>query len=225
MESSKVISTDKATVIIQVNSQVAKDTLICDGQQARVAYHNTALKGFLKAQPKALGAVQIMTGVTVFLFGIIRTTDVYNFPAVALFSGITYWGSLVNISAGSLTVAAQNKLHSCVVKASLVMNVLSSITAGLAILLIGMELGLGSETSKYRSCFYGYVRTEDQMCSFFERYDLGILGILLVFSILQFIISIFISAFACKATSNTDTAILNVALIGDTESQYGDPTI
>ncbi|KTG33589.1 hypothetical protein cypCar_00045341 [Cyprinus carpio] len=106
------------------------------------------------------------------------------------------------------------------------MNVLSSITAGLAILLIGMELGLGSETSKYRSCFYMAMFVLKTKCvQFFERYDLGILGILLVFSILQFIISIFISAFACKATSNTDTTIFNVALIGDTESQYGDPTI
>uniref|UniRef100_A0A8C1P1A4 Uncharacterized protein n=1 Tax=Cyprinus carpio TaxID=7962 RepID=A0A8C1P1A4_CYPCA len=176
MESSKVISTDKATVIIQVNSQVAKDTLICDGQQARVAYHNTALKGFLKAQPKALGAVQIMTGVTVFLFGIIRTTDVYNFPAVALFSGITYWGSLV-------------------VKASLGMNVVSAVTAGLAIVLMGIQLR---------------VISMDHPSLHAEK--LRVVGIMLVFTVPQFIISICISAFACKATSNIESTVINVLL-------------
>ncbi|ROK77905.1 Membrane-spanning 4-domains subfamily A member 12 [Anabarilius grahami] len=95
-----------------------------------------------------------MIGVVIFLFGIIRTT-VYNYQDISVISGITYWGSLVYISAGSLSVAAQNKLHLCVI---------------------------------------------------------GILGIFLVFSILQFIISICISGFACKATYNRDSTVVNVAL-------------
>ncbi|XP_067266321.1 membrane-spanning 4-domains subfamily A member 4A-like [Chanodichthys erythropterus] len=212
METSRIISTEKATIVIQINPQAAQSAVICDdGQEIS---HNTALEGFFKAQPKALGVVQIMIGVTVFLFGIVRTTDVYNFPAVSLFSGITYWGSLVNISAGSLSVAAQNKLHPCVVKSCLVMNVLSAVTAGLAILLVSMEIGLGSETTKYRNCPKTYDRTEDFMCIMYERYDLGVLGIFLVFSILQFIISICISVFACKATSNNIFTGVDVALIG-----------
>ncbi|XP_039521736.1 membrane-spanning 4-domains subfamily A member 4A-like isoform X1 [Pimephales promelas] len=215
METSKVISMDKATVVIQVNPQVAQHTVICeDGQENGGVYHT-----FLKAQPKALGTVQIMTGVMVFLFGIVRTADVFNFPAVSLFSGITYWGSLVNISAGALSVAAQSKPSPCVMNSSLVMNVLSAVTAGLAVLLISLEIGLGSETSKYQSCPTTYGRTEGILCLKFERYDLGILGILLVFSILQFIISICISAFACKASSNSGSTVVHVALTGDTESQ------
>ncbi|CAM4608095.1 unnamed protein product [Leuciscus chuanchicus] len=205
METSKVISTDKATVVIQVNPQVISD----DGQEARGAYHNTALAEFFKAQPKALGAVQIMTGVMVFLFGIVRTTSVlYNYyPAFSVISGITYWGSFVYISAGALSVAAQNKLHLCVVKASLIMNVISAITAGLAILLVSIEIGLISE----QRCYNVY-DSSPHFCFNFKRYDLGVNGILLVFSILQFIISIWISAFACKATSNNDSTVVNVAL-------------
>ncbi|XP_016348828.1 membrane-spanning 4-domains subfamily A member 4A-like [Sinocyclocheilus anshuiensis] len=209
MESSKVISTDKATVVIQVNPQVAQDTVICDdGQQARGAYHNTALKGFFKAQPKALGSVQIMTGMMIFLFGIVRTDDYnYQYPFISVVTGITYWGSLIYISIGSLSVAAQNKLHPCVVKASLVMNVISAITAGLTILLMGIELRLISEA--YHRCSY---ECSKSMCLKLKKHDLGILEILLGFSILQFIISIFISGFACKATSNTDSTVVNVAL-------------
>jgi len=45
METSKVISTDKATVVIQVNPQMTQDAVMCDaGQEAR-------------RQPNALGVI------------------------------------------------------------------------------------------------------------------------------------------------------------------------
>ncbi|KTG35730.1 hypothetical protein cypCar_00028964 [Cyprinus carpio] len=167
MENSKVIASDKATVIIQVNPKVAQDTVICDdGQQVRVTYHNTALKGFFKAQPKALG-----------------------------------------------------------VKASLGMNVISAITAVISIILMGMEIG--TIPMFHRNCNYNsynsyssYSSYHNDDCIRSQVYDMGITGILLVFFILQFIISIFILGFACKATCNTDSTVVNVALNQmDTEPQ------
>ncbi|KAK2911993.1 hypothetical protein Q8A67_004126 [Cirrhinus molitorella] len=204
MESSKVLSSDKATLIIQVNPQVAQDTVICDdGQQVRGAYHNTALKGFFKAQPKALGTVQIMIGVMAFILGIVLTANYDRFYPVSVISGITYWGSVIYISTGSLSVAAQNKLHPCVVKASLGMNVISAITAGISIVFTGIEM----RTARFhRNCYYN-----SYDCTYVEGYYLGITGVLLVLSILQFIVSIFISGFACKATC-TDSTVVNVAL-------------
>ncbi|XP_043094519.1 membrane-spanning 4-domains subfamily A member 4A-like [Puntigrus tetrazona] len=196
MQNNEVISTDKATVIIQINPQ-ADGSVIVDGQQAR----GGALKGFFKAQPKALGTVQIMTGVTVFLLGIVLAVNFRRYYDISVISGITFWGSFIHISAGSLSVAAQNKLNPCVVKASLGMNVIGTITAGISILLMGANIGINNIV-----CYYKYD------CAFVKDYRFGILGILLVFSILQFIISIFISAFACKATCNTDSTVVNVAL-------------
>uniref|UniRef100_A0A9J8BXU9 Si:dkey-174k12.3 n=1 Tax=Cyprinus carpio carpio TaxID=630221 RepID=A0A9J8BXU9_CYPCA len=202
MESSKFMSNDKATVIIQVNPQVKQHNVIHDDeQQARGAYHNTALKGFFKAQPKALGTVQIMTGVVIFLFGIVNTAISTFHPSILIFSGITYWGSLIYIIAGSLSVAAQNKLHLCVVKASLGMNVISAMTAATAITVMGIEI-----------LFFLMPYQSSISVRLLNRYYMGITGVLLVFSILQFIISIFISGFACKATSNTDSTVVNVAL-------------
>uniref|UniRef100_A0A9J8B867 Membrane-spanning 4-domains subfamily A member 4A n=2 Tax=Cyprinus carpio carpio TaxID=630221 RepID=A0A9J8B867_CYPCA len=212
MENSKVLASEKATVIIQVNPQVAQDTVICDdGQQVRGAYNNTALKGFFKAQPKALGTVQIMTGVMVFLLGIVLSASLDRFPSISVFSGITYWGSFIYISTGSLSVAAQNKLHPCVVKASLGMNVISAITAAISILLMGIEIG--TSVRLHRNCNYNsYNSYYANDCKRSQVYEMGITGILLVFFILQFIISIFISGFACKATCNTDSTVVNVAL-------------
>ncbi|XP_042580161.1 membrane-spanning 4-domains subfamily A member 4A-like isoform X1 [Cyprinus carpio] len=205
METSEAISTDKVTVVIQINPQEAKDGVVfVDGQQARGVSHNTALKGFFKAQPKALGTVQIMIGVMVFLLGIVLTANFYIFSTISVVSGITVWGSFIYISTGSLSVAAQNKLHPCVLKASLGMNVISAITAGISIILMGADIGI--TTQERPNCRYGYD------CLIPQGFGSGILGILLVFSILQLIISIFISAFACKATSSTDSTVVNVAV-------------
>ncbi|XP_016348829.1 membrane-spanning 4-domains subfamily A member 12-like [Sinocyclocheilus anshuiensis] len=143
MESSEVISTDKTTVVIDVNPWMTQDTIIfVDGHEAGGKNHNTVLKGFFKAQSKALGTVQIMIGAMVFILGIVLTTNVYNYSAILDCSGITYWGSLIYISAGSLSVDAQNKRHPYVVKDFLGMNVFSAVTAGIAILLMGIQLAL-----------------------------------------------------------------------------------
>ncbi|XP_051750205.1 membrane-spanning 4-domains, subfamily A, member 17C.1 [Ctenopharyngodon idella] len=169
--------------------------------------------------------VQIMIGVVVFLFGIIRSiNNISNYRDISVISGITYWGSLVYITAGSLSVAAQNKLHLCVVKASLVMNVFSAMTAATAIVLMSIELKLISRERCHPysfdiDCFYfkvrnvqNYINVIYMLLGFFLKYSLGITGILLVFSILQFIISICISGFACKATHNADSTVVNVTL-------------
>ncbi|RXN15873.1 membrane-spanning 4-domains subfamily A member 4A-like protein [Labeo rohita] len=138
--------------------------------------------------------VQIMTGIMVFFLGIVLTVIVPSYYAFLENIGITYLGSLIYIGAGFLSVAAQNKPR--LVKASLIMNVISALTVAAAIVLMGIEIHLLSVN------YYRY----------YETYDVGIVGILLVFSILQFIISICISGFACKATSDTNSTVVNVAL-------------
>ncbi|XP_048048335.1 membrane-spanning 4-domains subfamily A member 15-like [Megalobrama amblycephala] len=180
METIEVISTD-TTAVIQVNPQAHQDsTIFVDGQKA--TSHNAALKVFFKAQPKALGTVQILIGVMIFFIGFLLTII---YPNIVIISGITYWGSFIYISAGSLSVAAQNKLNLCLVKASRVMNVISAITAGLTIFLMSVEI-----TALVGDPLYPE--------------GLRIIVILLVFTIPQFIISICISGFACKATEMND---------------------
>ncbi|XP_053540198.1 membrane-spanning 4-domains subfamily A member 18 [Ictalurus punctatus] len=99
---------------------------------------------FLKGHLKALATIQIMIGVVTFLFGIVLAFN-WNIP-ISVISGIVYWGSLIYIITGSLSVAAEPKLHPCL------------------------------------------------------RETVRVIGVLAVLSLLQFFISICISAFACKAT-------------------------
>uniref|UniRef100_A0AAR2M2R0 Uncharacterized protein n=1 Tax=Pygocentrus nattereri TaxID=42514 RepID=A0AAR2M2R0_PYGNA len=127
--------------------------------------------------------VQIMIGLMTFMFGIVIT--IYVDLIITVYSGIAFWGALMYIITGSLAVAASNKLHRCVVKGALVMNVLSSIVAGVAIILLSLDFVI--------SALYAQ--------------STGINAVLLIFSIMQFIISICVSAFACKSTCKAEPSV------------------
>ncbi|XP_053354838.1 membrane-spanning 4-domains subfamily A member 4A-like [Clarias gariepinus] len=167
------------------------------------AAEQNPLQKFLKGEPKAMGVVQIMITLLMILFGIVMM-----FPpqTISVFSGVVFWGSLIHISAGSLAVSASNKLNVCVISATLVLNILSTIAAGIAIIMLSLDLMFHwmhydcFDIEYNDECRYNYIavsRTE------------GISGVLLVFSLLQFVVSIVVSAFTCKATCS-DQPTLNI---------------
>ncbi|XP_062853216.1 membrane-spanning 4-domains subfamily A member 4A-like [Trichomycterus rosablanca] len=169
--------------------------------QHQLSFHTK----FLKGEPKALGTVQIMIGVVTLMFGIVLSIKGESFIAS---TGITIWGSLIYISTGAVAVAASNNASYCLVNSSLKMNVISAIVAGIAIILLSLEVF----TVDYR--FYNY--------KYYKHLSQGISAVLLILSVMQFILSICISAFACKATCDSNSPARVVCVV---RNQYAGTTV
>ncbi|XP_062394399.1 membrane-spanning 4-domains subfamily A member 4A-like [Sardina pilchardus] len=206
-----VPSTNGIVVVTHVFPQQGTESFTSP-QSGVVSTPSSLLGKFLKGEPAITGTVQIMIGVVVLLFGIV--TAFYG-AAVSTYTGIMVWGAIIYITAGSLTVRANKKLNPCLVKASLGMNIFSTITAGIGIIMHSLDLVIPMHP--YYCGYRGYRGGHDgygdyggyddcqAYMNLFRSRSMGIAGVMLVLSVLEFIVSICVSAFACKATCSTTT--------------------
>ncbi|XP_060897348.1 membrane-spanning 4-domains subfamily A member 15-like isoform X3 [Labrus mixtus] len=146
---------------------------VCEGAQT-----------FSRACPLAVGTVQIIIGVMVFLFGVVVVAT--QQLSLGVLGGFFVWGAAFYITAGSLTVAAGKSFNRCLVNTTLGFNVVASVASFTAIILYTLDAAL------LPLCYD---------CPYWNQAR-GFSGVLAVFHLLEFIVSITVSAFACKATCN-----------------------
>ncbi|XP_072538963.1 membrane-spanning 4-domains subfamily A member 4A-like [Salminus brasiliensis] len=157
---------------------------------------------FLKVQPKALGAVQIIMGLVSLAFGIVLEISSEYSSATARMT-ILLWCSPFHIIAGSVLLAAGIKLRRCLVIGSQRINVSSAITAAVTIYFLSEDLAVES----YPPCNYPQ---NNEKCDVYRRFTNqvnGISGVLMLFSAFQFIISSCIIALSCNSTCCTKPTV------------------
>ncbi|NXI44905.1 M4A15 protein, partial [Galbula dea] len=92
------------------------------------------VRGFRRAQPKALGTIHIFTGIIHICFGIILTLSEHESPSVPVASGVFFWLGILLLVSGSLLVESEKRDNILLVKICCMVNlgvILSTLVATL----------------------------------------------------------------------------------------------
>ncbi|XP_003465905.1 membrane-spanning 4-domains subfamily A member 5 [Cavia porcellus] len=160
-------------------------------------YHNSMQK-FFTTKLKTLGATQIILGILNFSFGIVFLfTLVHPYPRYPfiLISGYPFWGSAVFIASGAFHIALKRKTTQKMMKASCIMNVLSILIAIIGIILLTFGFLLDA------NYLCGYAQ-DLVPCRAVTIIFVGIMVMLLVFTMAELFISLSFSMVACDLGSN-----------------------
>ncbi|XP_070812721.1 membrane-spanning 4-domains subfamily A member 15-like [Pituophis catenifer annectens] len=159
------------------------------------------LERFFNAEPKVLGAVQILIGLIHICFGAVLLSSILHshFPyLISAVGGYPFWGGIFFISSGSLCVAAANSSNHHLVKSSVGLNITSAIMSLFGIIMYLCEL------IDYSIAF------KDKRNNLFDPEEsiqsvgYGLSSVLLLFSLLEFCITVPLAHFGCQATCRSD---------------------
>ncbi|XP_063292966.1 membrane-spanning 4-domains subfamily A member 4A-like isoform X1 [Pelobates fuscus] len=170
------------------------------------------LISFSKGEPMALGVTQVFSGVLIIIFGIIFCfLPRYGIYFLIPYSGLPFWSGVMYIISGSLSISAAVKATLGKVRSSLVLNIISSIIAGIAIILLSLAVVSQWYRLHIFTCFYykSSVHCEG-------NFDLkivveGMLALLFIMTVTQLCITISTSVFGCKTvcrTSYNETTVI-----------------
>ncbi|XP_058863782.1 membrane-spanning 4-domains subfamily A member 8-like [Acipenser ruthenus] len=151
------------------------------------------LKRFLKGEPRPLGTVQIIMGVINILFGAVLSRTLWSIAGIL---GAPFWTGLFYIISGSLSVAADKTPKISLIKGTLAMNILSSIVAGVGIIIYLVDLAV---CSRYNSYAYHSYDSDTASPVLLNRTAEGLKSVLLVFTTLEFCVAVSLSGFGCKS--------------------------
>ncbi|XP_040176970.1 membrane-spanning 4-domains subfamily A member 8-like [Rana temporaria] len=150
---------------------------------------------FLMGKPKALGIILIVVGIIHIGMGI---GHLYTASLTAKLSGISFWGAIFNIIAGSLSVAAVSKPSMCLIQGSLGLSIIISIFS-----VVGVILHIVDYFVYYYCDGYYYV---NDYCNGLIVGGHVLRGIFILTYLLQFSVSVILSVFACRAQAHSNSS-------------------
>ncbi|XP_067915912.1 membrane-spanning 4-domains subfamily A member 15-like [Heterodontus francisci] len=144
---------------------------------------------FLEGEPKALGVTQVMIGLVEISFGVPLVLTPHlgaTSFAASLVMGIVF------IVSGALSIAAGKNPHIKLLRACLAMNIISSFLAACGVVIYIVNIAMTPECIS--------MSTHCEQVGYLYSTIYYTLVVLLIFTILEFTVSIVISAFVCKST-------------------------
>ncbi|XP_071986808.1 membrane-spanning 4-domains subfamily A member 3-like isoform X3 [Engystomops pustulosus] len=153
---------------------------------------------FLRGKPKALGIVMIVAAILEIALGI---GLIYTTLTITRISGIPFWGSVFYIIAGILSITAQAKPNSCLVRGSLALNIISCAVTGIAISLNGLDFVLIPSIKDCDDYHGSNHYPGDRRCRNLQDAAYGVESFLLIINLLLFCVSLSLSIFGCRSLS------------------------
>ncbi|XP_078506726.1 membrane-spanning 4-domains subfamily A member 4A-like [Lissotriton helveticus] len=187
------------------------------------------LQSFYKGEPVALGVTLIVCGIIQIFLGIahdINEIIFHRFGVPLFLTGAPEWSGILCIISGSFSVAAANKPRIGLVRGSLATNIISAVTSMASMLIYIAYIFTQQLFYIWRpSCEY---HEDREMCEKAKQTQLvstGIMFILLTFSVLQFCVSVSVSAFGCKSLCRTAYSEVSVVIYQAAPPNSADPRV
>uniref|UniRef100_H0XHH0 Membrane spanning 4-domains A8 n=1 Tax=Otolemur garnettii TaxID=30611 RepID=H0XHH0_OTOGA len=139
---------------------------------------------------KTLGAIQILIGLFHLGLSSVLATVLYgDYLAISFYRGFVFWGGICFIISGSLSVAAENQPNSsCLLNASVGLNIVSAICASVGFIHFIVDLSVNTSYIHPNHYPYPWGVAPGLMAS----------GVLLVFCLLELGVSVAAAHFGCQ---------------------------
>lgn len=187
------------------------------------------LQSFYKGEPVALGVTLIVCGIIQISLGIAHDGGnimIHHYGMPLFVTGAPEWSGILCIISGSLSVAAANKPRIGLVRGSLATNIVSSVTSVVSMLIYISYIVTRQFFYYWRSSCEYY--DDREMCEKVKETQMvssGIMFILLAFSVLQFCVSVSVSAFGCKTLCRTAYSEVSVVIYQTAPPNSADPGV